>query len=160
MKKIISIALALVMAMAVCVTAFALELNQMPSQSGTTIVKTDTRKEDGTDGRDYSVVIPADTTIPWGKTDAVNLSYDVEAHLAYGEKLNVTVVGNNVMKLTEDASETLAYTLDGALSYTSAKPVVNPVATQSLTLTVAEADWANAIVGEYSDTLTFTAEVI
>lgn len=159
MKKILSIALAVVMLFAVCVPAFAFELNQMPSQSGTTIVKTSTRTETGEDGRKYSVTIPADTVIPWGKAET-DMAYIVEAHLAYGEKLNVTVAKNDAMALTEDASVTLPYTLNGTLDYTSATPVVNPAVSNLLTLSITAEDWANAIVGEYSDTLTFTAAIV
>ena len=68
--------------------------------------------------------------------------------------------GHNDMALTEDASIKLPYTLEGVLAYTSETPVVNPAVSNLLTLSIAQADWANAIVGEYSDTLTFTATVV
>lgn len=160
MKKILSIALAVVMLFAVCVPAFAANpITNKTEQTGETIVKTSTTTETGESGKKYSVTIPADTTIPWGKA-STDLVYTTEAHLGYGEKLNVTVAGNNAMSLTEDASIKLAYTLGGETAYTSAGPIVNPAADNTLTLAIAEADWANAIVGEYSDTLTFTAAVI
>lgn len=160
MKKILSIALAVVMLFAVCVPAFAANpITDKTEQSGTTIVKTSTKTETGEDGRKYSVTIPANTTIPWGKA-SIDMAYVVEAHLAYGEQLNVTVAGNNEMALTEDAAIKLPYTLTGTLAYTSETPVVNPAISNLLTLSIAQADWANAIVGEYSDTLTFTAAVI
>lgn len=160
MKKILSIALAVVMLFAVCVPAFAANpITDKTEQSGTTIVKTSTKTETGEDGRRYSVTIPANTTIPWGKA-SVDMAYVVEAHLAYGEQLNVTVAGNNKMALTEDASVTLPYTLNGTLDYTSDTPVVNPAVSNLLTLSITADDWANAIVGEYSDTLTFTAAIV
>ena len=85
MKKVLSVALAVVMLFAVCVPAFAANpITDKTEQSGTTIVKTSTKTETGEDGRRYSVTIPANTTIPWGKA-SVDMAYVVEAHLAYGE---------------------------------------------------------------------------
>lgn len=164
MRKILSVALALLMMLAVCVPAFAAEtpitITDKTGNTGTTIIKTDTKKENGESGESYSVIIPADTTIPWGKVSN-DLTYSVEAHLGYGKKLNVTVAGSvdKKMALKEDADITLAYTLNGD-AYTSAGPVVNPRASQTLSLTIAEDAWANAIVGEYADILTFTVAVI
>lgn len=160
MKKVLSVALALLMMLAVCVPAFAANpITEKTDNTGTAIVKTDTYKENGENGESYSVIIPANTTIPWGK-DAIDLTYSVEAHLGYGKKLHVSVAGNNEMVLKEDAGEKLAYTLSGAVAYTSAGPVVNPQAFETFNLAIAETAWAHAIVGEYTDTLTFTAEVL
>lgn len=160
MKKILSLALVLVMMAAICVPAFATKtISDKAPESATSLVKTSTLKEDGTNGENYKVIIPAATEIPWGK-ESTDLSYSVEAHLAYGKKLAVEVEGNNTMALKEDANEKLAYTLGGAVSYLSARPVVNPVDIQTITLNVTKDAWANAIVGEYSDVLTFTATVV
>lgn len=163
MKKFISLALAVVMLLAVCVPAFAADTKRITNEtanSATTLVKTSTLKEDGTSGENFTVIIPADASIPWGKETATNMNYSVEAHLGYGKKLNVKVSGNREMTLTEDANETIAYTLGGKTEYLSDGPVVNPQANVPLTLIVDKETWANAIVGEYSDTLTFTAEVV
>lgn len=160
MKKVLSVALALVMLFAVCVPAFAVNtITDKTENTGTSIVKTDTVKENGESGENYSVVIPANTTIPWGEA-STDLTYTVEAHLGYGKKLHVSVAGNGTMALKEDAAEKLSYTLGGATAYTSAGPVVNPKVSQTLNLAIADNAWANAIVGEYADTLTFTAEVL
>ncbi len=158
MKKTLAVLLTLVMLFAVCVPAFAANpITNLTEQTGETIVKTDTKTETGEDGRSFTVWIPADTTIPWGKT-SYDLTYDVEAHLTYGEKLTVSVAGNGAMKLAEDAAETLSYTLKGNTAYASADPVVYPAETKTITLGIEANDWNHAIVGEYSDTLTFTAE--
>lgn len=165
MKKVLSIALALVMMLAVCVPAFAANpITQDTENTGTAVVKTDTLKDTDGDGKgdtsaeSFIVTIPADTVIPWG-TEETALVYTVESHLAYGKHLEVSVAGNNVMKLAEDEAETLAYTLGGTTAFAADGPVVNPAADQDLTVTITADDWANAIVGEYADTLTFTAEV-
>lgn len=161
MKKILSIALAVVMLFAVCVPAFAANpITQDTEPNGTTIVKTSTTTETGEDAEKYAVSIPADTKIPWGKTETDLENYSVEAHLAYGKHVYISVANSGLMKLADDANETLAYTLTGdgvAAEYVSTT-VVNPVAPLALKVAIDAADWANAIVGEYSDTLTFTAE--
>lgn len=160
MKKILSVVLAMVMMLAICVPAFAEKtITDKTGNSATTLVKTDTNKENGDPGENYKVIIPSDTTIPWGK-DSIDLLYSVEAHLGYGKKISVSVEGNYTMALKEDENEKLAYTLGGATSYVSATPVVNPAAAQTFSLAISDDAWANAIVGEYSDTLTFTAEIL
>lgn len=159
MKKVLSVALALVMMLAICVPAFAANpITEKTENSGTMVVKTSTQTEDGEDAENYTVTIPADTTIPWEK-EVTDLTYTVESHLAYGKHLEVSVASNGAMKLAADEAITLPYTLGGATAFVADGPVVNPAADQALTVTVAAADWANAIVGEYSDTLTFVAQV-
>lgn len=161
MKKVLALALALVMMFAVCIPAFAANPITQDSdlKKGEAIVKTSTTREDGTDAESFTVTIPATTVIPW-ETEVTNLVYTVESHLAYGKHLEVSVASEDYkMELAEDAAETLAYTLGGATAFAADGPVVNPAADQTLTVTIAAADWANAIVGEYEDTLTFTAEV-
>lgn len=163
MKKFISLVLALVMMLAVCVPAFAANTKKITNEtvnSATTLVKTSTLKEDGSSGESFTVILPSDASIPWGKETATNMNYSVEAHLGYGKKLSVKVTGNNKMALAEDANETITYSLGGTIEYFSEGPVVNPQANVPLTLTVDKETWANAIVGEYKDTLTFTAEVV
>ena len=78
--------------------------------------------------------------------------------------MTVTVAdsdGQNKMLYTPEAGVTLElpYTL-GATAYTAASPVVNPAANVAATITVAENDWNNAVIGEYADTLTFTVNVV
>lgn len=163
MKKFISLALAVVMLLAVCVPAFAADTKKITNEtvnSATTLVKTSKLKEDGTSGENFMVILPLDASIPWGKETATDMSYNVEAHLGYGKKLSVKVTGNYKMALTEDANETIDYTLGGTTEYLSGGPVVNPGVDVPFTLTVDKDTWANAIVGEYKDTLTFTAEVV
>lgn len=162
MKKILSVALALVMMAAICVPAFATKTisDKTAEKTGDTLVQTSTKKEDGSNGESYTVEIPLSVNIPWGKTDAVALDYYVEAHLAYGKRLSVAVTGNGKMALEEDANEKLAYTLSGTTLFRADSPVVyTPDVKQPLSITVADNAWKNAVVGVYSGTLTFTAEV-
>lgn len=163
MKKAISAILALVMLTVLCVPAFAENITT-DGGTGDSIVKTKTTTASGENAENFTVSIPAETTIPWLTTTAYNIAYTVESHLAYGKHLTVTVAdsdGQNKMLYTPEAGVTLElpYTL-GATTYTAAGPVVNPAANVAATITVAENDWNNAIIGEYADTLTFTVNVV
>ena len=163
MKKALSIALALTMLFALCVPAFAANITT-DGGTGDSIVKTQTTTTGGDSAEKFTVSIPAETTIPWLTTTAYDIAYTVESHLAYGKHLTVTVAdsdGQNKMLYTPEAGVTLElpYTL-GATAYTAASPVVNPAANVAATLTVAENDWNNAVIGEYADTLTFTVNVV
>ena len=163
MKKALSIALALTMLFALCVPAFAANITT-DGGTGDSIVKTQTTTAGGDSAEKFTVSIPAETTIPWLTTTAYDIAYTVESHLAYGKHLTVTVAdsdGQNKMLYTPEAGVTLElpYTL-GATAYTATSPVVNPAANVAATITVAENDWNNAVIGEYADTLTFTVNVV
>ena len=159
MKKVISMLMTVAMLAALMVPAFALDQN---TPKGDVIVKTDTEMADGQDARRYTVTIPADTVIAWGAEKTDLTGYTAEAHLAYGEKLSVTVSGNGNMVYEPEAGTTLAlpYTLEGDTAYVSAGPVVYPVATLALSVNITADDWNAAVVGEYQDTLTFTATIL
>ena len=158
MKKVISVLMTVAMLAALMVPAFALDQN---TPKGDTIVKTGTTMEDGKDARRYAVTIPADTTITWGAEKTDLTGYTAEAHLAYGEKLSVTVAGSGKMTYSPEAGVTLElpYTLEGNTAYVSAGPVVYPVANLALSVNITADDWNAAVVGEYQDTLTFIAEI-
>lgn len=159
MKKAISAILALVMLTVLCVPAFAANITT-DGGTGDSIVKTTYSTSD----ESFTVSIPAETTIPWLTTTAYDIAYTVESHLAYGKHLTVTVAdsdGQNKMLYSPAAGVTLElpYTL-GATTYIAAGPVVNPAATVAATITVDANDWNNAVIGEYTDTLTFTVNVV
>lgn len=158
MKKVISVLMAVAMLAALMVPAFALDQD---TPKGDAIVKTSTQTEDGKDARRYSVTIPAETVIAWGAESTALENITAEAHLLYGEKLYVSVAGSGKMVYTPEEGTTfeLPYTLGGDdIAYESAGAVVFPAAELSLSVNVAADDWNTAVVGEYSDTLTFTAE--
>lgn len=163
MKKILSLAMALVMMMLVCVPAFAVELNANPD-SADVVINTSTLKDTDGDGigdsevEGYTVTIPADTTIPWG-TEETDVSYTVETHLKRDGKVKVTVSGASVMKTTDGAYE-IPYTLAGeGVAFTSDVPTIYPAATKAVTVTISADNWNSAVVEEYSDILTYTAEI-
>lgn len=163
MKKVLSFAMALVMMMAVMVPAFAAELKANP-ESADVIINTDTKKDtddDGigdTDAEEYTVTIPADTTIPWG-TEETNVSYTVESHLKRDGRVKVTVAGAGVMKTTDGAYE-IAYALVGeGAAFNSTVPTIYPATTKNVTVAISADDWNSAVVEEYKDILTYTAEI-
>lgn len=170
MKKFLSIALALVMVCALMVPAFAAEITgngtQVVGSPAEVVIKTSTQKETGEDAANFVVTIPADTVIPWG-TASTDVGYTVESHLMRGQAVQVTVAGTGSMKTDPAKGEVyeIAYTLDGAVSFKAASPVVygtadEPGVKQALNVLVADDDWNRAVVEEYSDTLTYTAEVV
>ena len=163
MKKILSLAMALVMIMAVMVPAFAAELSANPD-SADVIINTSTLKdEDGdgvgeTDAEEYTVTIPADTTIPWG-TENTNVSYTVESHLKRDGRVKVTVSGAGVMK-TNDGAYEIAYALVGeGAAFNSTVPTIYPAATKTVNVNITADNWNTAVVEEYKDILTYTAEI-
>ena len=167
MKKALSVLVALMMLVAFCVPAFAADI--VADGTGDTIIKTSTLKDtngDGvgdTDAEGFKVTIPADTVIPWG-TEATDVSYMVEAHLARGKAVSVAVTGSGTMK-TADAVYEIPYTLDGTANFVAANPwvydTVNDTGvTQPLTVQIAADDWNTAVVEAYKDTLTYTVSVV
>ena len=95
MKKIIAIVMALVMMMAVTVPAFAVDITKDTAQAGQATVAT--------------------TTIPWGDTNAVNVTYAVTSQLPIGASLKVSVAADNNGEMTSAnaAGYKLTYTLTG-----------------------------------------------
>lgn len=162
MKKVLSLVLAVALMLAVCVPAFAADITT-DGGTGTTIIKTATTTSGGDDARSFTVTVPADQEIPWGAA-SYDVSYAVETHLAYGETLAVSVKGvQGYMSYSPEAGVELPlpYALMGeGVDYETAEPNVYPAVTVPLNVVVTEEDWNEAVIGTYSDTLTFTAEIV
>ena len=163
MKKILSLAMALVMMMAVMVPAFAVELNANPD-SADVVIDTSTLKDTDGDGvgdteaEEYTITIPADTTIPWG-TEETDVSYTVESHLKRDGRVKVTVSGALVMKTVDSAYE-IPYALAGeGIAFSADVPTIYPAATKTVTVAISADNWNTAVVEEYSDIITYTAEI-
>lgn len=162
MKKALSLVLAVALMLAVCVPAFAADITT-DGGTGTTIIKTATTTSGGDDARRFTVTVPADQEIPWGAA-SYDVSYEVETHLAYGETLAVSVKGvQGYMSYSPEAGVELPlpYALFGdGVAYATTEPNVYPAETVPLSVVVTEEDWNEAVIGTYSDTLTFTAEIV
>ena len=161
MKKILAIAMALVMMMAICVPAFA-AVTGGSNAGNDTIISTDTLKdEDGdgvgeTDPSWYTVTIPATQTLPWEAT-ATNIKYTVASQLKTGDAVKVTVDdADKAYKMTGVGGE-LTYSLENA---TFIAPSAVYDAETSVTVKVALNDWKSVAIDSYTDTLTFTAEIV
>ena len=161
MKKILALVMAIVMMMAIAVPAFAGELKVKDTDAGDVIITTKTEKADGTDGDWYLVTIPADTVIAWGE-EKTELKYSVETHLLYGKTLNVAVESADyVMTYAPEANVLLdlAFALSGDTAVNFAT-VTYPAVEKAVSVDITADAWNNAVVGEYADTLTFSAAIV
>ena len=163
MKKILSIAVAVLMIAAICVPCFAATIDKTtPDGKGTAQVKTDISAV--TDSGTFIVTIPAEMPIPWNtaNTDSSkDFTYSVESQLKTGKRIQVDVAQNNA-NMTSASGATLAYTITGDITAvkTTASVVAAGTFVKTVTVNVAGAAWANAAIDEYSDTLTFTAQIV
>ena len=163
MKKILSIAVAVLMIAAICVPCFAATIDKTtPEGKGTAQVKTDISAV--TDNGTFVVTIPAEMPIPWNtaNTDSSkDFTYSVESQLKTGKAIQIDVTQNNA-NMTPASGATLAYTITGDITAvkTTAPVVAAGTFVKTVTVKVAGAAWANAAIDEYSDTLTFTAQIV
>lgn len=163
MKKILSIAVAVLMIAAICVPCFAATIDKTtPEGKGTAQVKTDISAV--TDNGTFVVTIPAEMPIPWNtaNTDSSkDFTYSVESQLKTGKLIQVDVAQNNA-NMTSASGATLAYTITGDITAvkTTAPVVAAGTFVKTVTVNVAGTAWANAAIDEYSDTLTFTAQIV
>ena len=163
MKKILSIAVAVLMIAAICVPCFAATIDKTtPDGKGTAQVKTDISAV--TDNGTFVVTIPAEMPIPWNtaNTDSSkDFTYSVESQLKTGKVIRVDVAQNNA-NMKSASGATLAYTITGDITAvkTTASVVAAGAFVKTVTVNVAGTAWANAAIDEYSDTLTFTAQVV
>lgn len=163
MKKILSIAVAVLMIAAICVPCFAATIDKTtPDGKGTAQVKTDISAV--TDTGTFVVTIPAEMPIPWNtaNTDsATDFTYSVESQLKTGKVIQVDVAQNSA-NMTSASGATLAYTITGDITAvkTAAPVVAAGTFVKTVTVNVAGTAWANAAIDEYTDHLTFTAQVV
>ncbi len=165
MKKLFAIALTVVMLFAVCVPAFAsTTITDKTANTADANIYTSTTPEEGFVA--YSVTIPANTEIPWGKTKTP-FTYSVKTHLELGKRLTITAVSNGTQEMTNAGTDkTLPYTFsktnDGPvvdnLNYTTETEVVDM--NRTFNINIDTAAWTAAPIAQYSDTLTFTVEVV
>ena len=165
MKKTLSILLALTMLFALCVPSFAaspITQGTAPTDSSA-IIRTDLSTLPSPDGY-FTVTFPADTAIPWqmtGDSHTPLTGCTLDVHLIPGKQLNVKVTPattSSVMTATDTAiSTTLKYALKGGTDVT-----VGPVENKTFTpyVDIEAAQWAQAVVGEYTANLTFAVQVI
>lgn len=161
MKKFLAMAIALVMMMAICIPAFAAVTGGSNAGSDT-IINTDTKKDTDNDGIGdteaawYTVTIPATQTLPW-EANSTDIEYEVASQLKTGDVVKVTVTdADGVYKMTATGGD-LDYTLKNA-TFEANSAVYDDMA--SVTVKVALDDWKSVAIDNYTDTLTFTAEIV
>ena len=160
MKKILSVVLAVLMLASCATMAFAAKIDQtsIPQSSDVTVR---TKKTDGSVW--YEVSIPADTSIAWGSTSAVDMGYEVACQLEGAQKLTVTITSANGNKFvnTSLSATGITYTPAGfsAKTFNTVTGTKEAPVKSDATITVPEANWQGIAIGEYLDTLTYTVSV-
>lgn len=107
----------------------------------------------------FVVTIPAEKDVPWGETEAVDVSYSVTSSLDTGSKISVSVAGTGSMKKTDAATGevyTLPYTSQNFTSTEFTGKNVGALPAQKPSLTIS--GWTDAPIAEYSTTLTYTVD--
>lgn len=109
----------------------------------------------------FEVTIPAEIDVPWGETEAVDVSYKVTSSLDPGSKIGVSVarsasVANNTLTNAATSTYALPYTSQNFTSteFTGTNEGVLPAQKPSLTIS----GWTDAPIAEYSTTLTYTVD--
>lgn len=160
MKKILAVALALVMMLAVCVPAFAYgeDISTDGGQSQTQL-QTLTTDEEGHPVAGFTVSIPATVEIPWGGTtggDTLDWSY--VSQLQSGKQLSISV--DKASGNLTNGTDNLAYTLTGDAVGTAFTTGAAVCAKTDKSINIAVSGWDDVPVDAYSDTVTFTVEVV
>lgn len=157
MKKVLSVALALVMLFAVCVPAFA---SQTITQPGDTAVDVMTLTTDvnGDPAANFTVTIPATVSIPWyGTTGGDFIKWSYTSQLNIGEQLQISL--NKTSGNLTNGTDNLPYTLSGDAA-DAAYVTTDEVESASRSTAVTVTGWDDVPVGAYTDTVTFTVEVV
>lgn len=109
----------------------------------------------------FEVTIPAEIDVPWGETEAVDVSYKVTSSLDTGSKIGVSVarsasVANDTLTNAATSTYALPYTSQNFTSteFTGKNEGALPAQKPSLTIS----GWTDAPIAEYSTTLTYTVE--
>lgn len=109
----------------------------------------------------FEVTIPAEIDVPWGETEAVDVSYSVTSSLDTGSKIGVSVarsasVANDTLTNAATSTYALPYTSQNFTSteFTGTNEGALPAQKPSLTIS----GWTDAPIAEYSTTLTYTVD--
>lgn len=109
----------------------------------------------------FEVTIPAEIDVPWGETEAVDVSYKVTSSLDSGSKIGISVarsasVANDTLTNAATSTYALPYTSQNFTSteFTGTNEGALPAQKPSLTIS----GWTDAPIAEYSTTLTYTVD--
>lgn len=109
----------------------------------------------------FEVTIPAEIDVPWGETEAVDVSYKVTSSLDTGSKIGVSVarsasVANDTLTNVATSTYALPYTSQNFTSTEFTGTNEGALPTQKPSLTIS--GWTDAPIAEYSTTLTYTVD--
>lgn len=109
----------------------------------------------------FEVTIPAEIDVPWGETEAVDVSYKVTSSLDTGSKIGVSVarsasVANDTLTNAATSTYALPYTSQNFTSTEFTGTNEGALPTQKPSLTIS--GWTDAPIAEYSTTLTYTVD--
>ncbi len=157
MKKIVSILLAVMMIAAIAVPSFAATITKESDPKTAEVqVMTKTTDKDNNDPENYTVTIPAEIAVPWGKTEAWDAHYTVNSQLKLGAKLKVSAAAENEGKMTNAATDKfLTFTVAGG--EVAEYPELNKNVDSSTTVTIAD---FNAPIAEYAGHMLYTVEYV
>lgn len=157
MKKIVSILLAVMMIAAIAVPSFAAKITKESDPKTAEVqVMTKTTDKDNNDPENYTVTIPAEIAVPWGKTEAWDAHYTVNSQLKLGAKLKVSAAAENEGKMTNAATDKfLTFTVAGG--EVAEYPELNKNVDSSTTVTIAD---FNAPIAEYAGHMLYTVEYV
>lgn len=157
MKKIVSILLAVMMIAAIAVPSFAATITEKSDPKTAEVqVMTKTTDKDNNDPENYTVTIPAEIAVPWGKTEAWDAHYTVNSQLKLGAKLRVSAAAENEGKMTNAATDKfLTFTVAGG--EVAEYPELNKNVDSSTTVTIAD---FNAPIAEYAGHMLYTVEYV
>lgn len=157
MKKIVSILLAVMMIAAIAVPSFAATIKKESDPKTAEVqVMTKTTDKDNNDPENYTVTIPAEIAVPWGKTEAWDAHYTVNSQLKLGAKLKVSAAAENEGKMTNAATDKfLTFTVAGG--EVAEYPELNKNVDSSTTVTIAD---FNAPIAEYAGHMLYTVEYV
>ena len=109
----------------------------------------------------FEVTIPAEIDVPWGETEAVDVSYKVTSSLDTGSKIGVSVarsasVANDTLTNAATSTYALPYTSQNFTSteFTGTNEGALPAQKPSLTIS----GWTDTPIAVYSTTLTYTVD--
>ena len=109
----------------------------------------------------FEVTIPAEIDVPWGETEAVDVSYKVTSSLDTGSKIDVSVarsasVANDTLTNAATSIYALPYTSQNFTSTEFIGTNEGALPAQKPSLTIS--GWTDAPIAEYSTTLTYTVD--
>ena len=155
MKKSVSFFLALVLCGLACFPAFAAETALGPDET------TGELQLSYAVGPSYTVSIPGDVQVAFNALSTDFESVELtEARLEPGYAVQIALVSDGLLKHTEDASKTLAYSVNSADGAFQTAQYTTAGEATALTVDITSDAWHAAHAGDYTGTVTFEVSYV